>query len=229
MAFNQIARAKNALDNRKITMSVPCPSAKGKYSALMWNIVNNNPRITVFTNDPADSTDGGKISANMDIVTFYAFIELIKQMCAFDGETKVMIENKNFIFPGGKRSDQPVVVSELWVGKDKEGIVWISVTAKDRPRIKFPFGFADFHVFKKADGTPYTKAEMSVIAAQGYIEILQRFMAQLAVDNYVEPPKKQQTGGGGSNYSNNNNSGGNSGGGGGNKSFSDDSDDDIPF
>lgn len=247
--FRPPERVKNALDNRKLSMSVPCPGAQGKWSSLQWGLYANNPRITVFTNDPNDTGADkgyGKISANLDLPVFAAFLCELDKIIMGPEDVKVGIENKNFIFPGGKRSEKPVVVSTLWFGKNKEGEVWMSVVARDRPKIQFKFGAGqDFHHFVRGDGTPYSAGEWSQLCAKGYIRILEEMMPALAVANYVEPPKKdppaggggygggQRGGGGGGNYGGGgggqrggSNGGGNSGGGA--DSFGGDGDD-LPF
>jgi len=215
--FTPPPRAKTALDNRKLNLNTACPSAKGKFSSLIWGIHANNPRITVYTNDPNDTKDYGKISANLDMPVFYTFLALLNEVIEAPGELKYKLENKNFIFPGGKRSEKPVVTSELWFGKDKEGLIWISVTARDRPKIKFVFTHSDFHSFQQADGTPLSEAEVSKYVARGYVSILENMVADLAAANYVEPVKRD--------------TGDKSGGGGYQKSKPEasDMDDDIPF
>lgn len=234
--FQRPERVKNALDNRKLNLSAPTPGVQGAKASLIWGLYANNPRLTVYTNDPNDSGEQngyGKISANLDGPTFFAFLELLKVAANAPGEFKDKVENKNFIFPGGKRSERPVVVSELWAGKDKDGIVWISVTARDRPKIKFPILSPDFHQFIHGDGTPYEPAETSKLFALGYINLLDKMMAHLMVTLWVEPEKKDfggdrggnRGGGGGGGY--NRGGGGGSGGGGGGGSSG--GDDDIPF
>jgi uncharacterized membrane protein YgcG len=233
--FQRPERIKNALDNRKLNLSAPTPGVQGKYASLIWGLYSNNPRLTVYTNDPNDSGEQngyGKISANLDGPTFFAFLELLKIAVAAPGEFKDKVENKNFIFPGGKRSERPVVVSELWAGKDKDGLIWISVTARDRPKIKFPITNPDFHQFLHGDGTPYAPAETSKLFALGYINMLDKMMAHLMVTLWVEPEKKNPPGGGG-NYGGGGGGGGGynrggSGGGGGGTSAGGDGDD-IPF
>lgn len=214
----RVERVKNALDNRKLNLSTPTPGHVGKYASLIWGLYANNPRITVYTNDPNDqgaSKDYGKIMAKLDAPVFFAFLELLTR--ATEESTpldwKAKLENKNFIFPGGKRSDAPVVVSELWVGKDKEGMVWISIVDrnKERPRIKFLIGTSDFHRFLNADGTPMDAGETSQMFAKGYIKLLQQMMSTMLCTHWVEPEAKPQTGGNRPSYGNNNqgNQGGN--------------------
>jgi uncharacterized membrane protein YgcG len=233
MAGNFPQRVKNALDHRKLNLSAPTPGQQGKYSSLIWGFHANNPRITVWTNVPEDQTEkngNGKIAANMDTPVFFALMNLLYQAIDAPGEFRRKIENKNFIFPGGKRSEKPVVVSETHVGKDAEGCVYISVTARDRPKIKFVFGSSDFHqFFDGSTGEPLSKAECSVLFAKGYVRLLEGIVEGLAVANYEEPKPKEGSGGygnrGGGGGGGGRNYGGNSGGGGGNFGDSDD----MPF
>lgn len=210
MAFTPAPRVKNALDERKLGMSAPCPADKTKKSSLMYGLFSNNPRITVYTNDPADQgNEYGKITAKIDAMVFAAYIQLIKDAIAAPGEFSTKIENKNFTFFGGKRSDEPAVVSELMVGKDKEGVVWVAVMAKGRPKIKFPFGLTDFHRLIKSDGSEYTAAETSVLAARAMVSIMENLMPVMIANNYVEPPKKDAPRGGGNYNNGGNRNGGN--------------------
>jgi uncharacterized membrane protein YgcG len=222
MAFKPEPREKNALDNRKLNLSTPCPTAKGKFSNLQWALISNNPRVIVYTNDPDDATDkhnGGKITANLDLPIFFTFLELMRKAIESKEEVKFRIENKNFIFPGGKRSEKPIVTSELWVGKDKDGQLWICVTDavhKDRPKIKFPFVPSDFHSFFHQDGEKFSSAEVSEIYAKGYLKLLTNLMTHVAVNNFVEPKPREGGGGGGrGNYGGGGDRGGDRGGRGG--------------
>lgn len=208
--FQVTPRKKNALDHRKLNLSAPCPTAQGKYSTLIWGVHANNPRLTVYTGDPEDSSERtgyGRIAANLDTPTFYAFVELLERISRGPEDCKFKIENKNYTWFGGKRSEVPVVVSSLWVGKDKEGAVWISITAENRPIIKFYINIPDFHAMFHGDGTPFSKAETSTLFAIGYCALLRNMVSELLVKEYVEEaPKKpfdaskQNRGGGDGNF-----------------------------
>lgn len=231
--FRPPERIKNSLDNRKLTLSTPCPGQQGKWSSLSWGLYSNNPRITVYTNHPDDTGPDkgyGKITANLDLPVFVAFLKDLDTVIEGPNDVKRSIENKNFTFFGGKRSDVPAVVSTLHYGKNKDGEVWLSITAPNRPKIQFKFGSGsqNFHNFIHGDGTPFSVAEFSVLTARAYIDILERMMTHLAVNLFVEPPKKDAPQGnrqGGGNYG----GGGNRGGGGGGSKPSFDDSDDLPF
>lgn len=223
--FQRPQRKKNALDNAQLSLSANCPTAQGKRSSLSMNVIANNPRITVYTNDPNDANNNyGKITANLNLPVFGIYLEMLQQAVDFvptpeKPEFKTIIGNKNFIFPGGQRSKEPVPVSELHVGKNKEGVVWVAVldkSGKDRPRIQFPFTVSNFHDLRWGDGTALTPAEVSVLAARSHLRIWRDVMYQLVVNEYVEPPKKEFNGNGGGNRNGGGgNYGGNRGGGGG--------------
>jgi hypothetical protein len=247
--FRPAPRKKNALDNRKLHLSTPCPTAKGKWSSFQVNVFTAdktgepNPRITVFTNDPEDSGEKngyGKIQANLDPVVFYALMEKLSDIVngPIGTEDKVKCENKNFTFPGGKRSEEPSVVSEIHFGKDADGSCWISVTARDRPRIKFPFGPNDFHSLFHRGGEQFSKGESSVLWARGWIRLMTQLIPQFLISDWKEVVREQQggQGGGGGKWNNNRGSGGGGGDRGGYQKGNmsggaavDGADDDIPW
>jgi uncharacterized membrane protein YgcG len=245
MSDSRKERKKIALDNRKLHLSTPCPTAKGKWSSLQVNLFSNNPRITVYTNDPDDQGESkqyGKITASLDAQVFFVFLGKLTEIINGSAgvEEKVKIENKNFIFPGGKRSESPVVQSELHFGKDAEGVVWVSVTARDRPRIKFAFGRNDFHTLYHKTGEQFSAGEASVLFARGWVRIMENMMTHLLVTEWVEPEKKDNGGGnrngGGGGFNRNNSAGGNrgnsyggGGGGGGGGGSTEEVSDDIPW
>ena len=67
--FRGPTREKICLDHNKLRLGTACPTAEGKWSSLVWGIHKNNPRITVYTGDPADNTsrtNNGAIRAELD-------------------------------------------------------------------------------------------------------------------------------------------------------------------
>jgi hypothetical protein len=234
---------KIALDNTKLGLSAPCPTAEGKWSNLRWGLGGgSNPRITVYTGDPNDSnqsTNNGRIRAELDTVNVYSLLLLIRQAIVNEPGWKKNIKCSNFIYPGGKRSEKPVHLTDVWVGKDRDGIVYLSVVdamKKDRPVIKFPI-LADqrWQTFIHGDGTPFTKAEASTLYAEAYAMMLQQLYGNLLVTEYKppEPRDNNRQGGNGGGYQRNNNGGGNGAGSGGynnrSQSSSDIPEDDLPF
>lgn len=183
-------KQKTMLNNPKLRLSAPCPTAKGKYSNLSWDIWNSNPRIVVATNDPSltnPDNQYGRITAAMDAPTMMAFLEILKDVALSDKADKVKIENYGNQKGGDPKS--PVHLTDLWVGKDDSGLVFISVVNKADgwPVIKFVFGPTDsrYHKVFHGDGSEFTKAEISKAYAMGYAKMLASVYNQLFVRDYV--------------------------------------------
>jgi len=197
---------KTPLQLDKLALSAPCPSAQGKYSKLIWNISTAkngmNPRIVVYTNDPSEANERhrGQISANLDLPAFYAMLQLLYKLADADPETVLepyILQNSNFTFPGGKRSAEPSVVTELRFGRDKAGVCWISVldvTNQNRPKIKFEFMPSRFHKFINRAGEELSKQAVSAATVKGYVKILENMLTQIAVSSFDPEfdPKAEQ-------------------------------------
>jgi hypothetical protein len=213
MADEKEKQRKHALNNPKIILTAVCPTANTKVSQMKWSTYLNNPQMEVRTNDPSlmNKENGyGQIRVGMDAPIFWAFLEMIKMAIDSPIEWKNRIKNDDY------NCDH---LSDIWVGKDKDGCVYISLISKkeDKPVIKFIFGAAHlpnnvtnsrFHYLFHADGTPYTKAEESVIYAKSYYRLLDTIMGNVLVHEYVEPPPyvpkgEFNKGGGGGGYNNN--------------------------
>jgi hypothetical protein len=183
------ARAKTPLDNNKLQLYAM--NDEGKSARLLWSIINNNPRITVYTNMSTDSGEEknfGRISANLDMPVFMTVLELLNNVGSLPNGEKYVMENKGYTYVGGRRSDNPTKVSELWIGKDAEGVVWLSVVAEGRPKIKFELLLPSFHTLMSAStGQPLGKAKVSEIVAKGYVRLLTQLVPVIYNDHYVEP------------------------------------------
>lgn len=238
MAFTPPPKKKTAIDNTKLGLSAPCPTAEGKWSTLKWGLNNNNPFIVVYTGDPSDdtpNTPNGRIKAELDLPMVMMILNLLEQAITEEPGWKMCVECLNYIFPGGKKSDKPVNTANVWIGKDKEGSIFISVVdaiRKDRPVIKFDLAPSNFwfHINQRT-GETITKQESSVIWTKGYVDLLRNLYANLAVTEYTPPKPRDNNGSGG-----NNNRGG---GGGNNRNYNNNNrsdggsasvdDDDMPF
>ena len=203
-------RKKMVLDNDKLRLRAP--NAKGKMAALNWGLYSNNPRLTVYTHDPDDTVDNGVIRAALDAPTFFAFLELLSEAINSREAFRKKIDNLNYTFPGGRRSETPSVVSSLIVGREDDGTIYVSIAAPRRPVVKFPFTNPEFHNFFHGDGTQYSKADISNVYARSYLRMLSTLMTTAMDSNYTPPKPREDNGG-----NRNGGGGGNKGGWGGNK------------
>lgn len=209
----------NALGEWKLRLSADPVNGGQKRPSMSLSVSKNNPRLTVRTNVEGDK-DYGKIVAAMDTPTFYSLMRELAKLATESGKTKRAVENHNYIFPGGKRSEKPVLVSTTMVGREEDGRIYIAVIANDRPKIKFYFSSPYFHHLIKEDGSKFSPAEDSASYCLSTIESWKALIPFVLYHEYVEPDFNKRGGGGNNNGGGGNNWGGNSGGGnyGGNNS-----------
>lgn len=224
---------KNALNTRKMHLSAP--NAAGKFAGMNIRLHNNNFRIQVYTNDPNDPKQGA-ITAAMEPYAFSMMLAALEEAIAAPGEYRNFIDNTGYKFIGGKRGDKPEVLSRTVIGKDADGVLYISVVEGGRPNVKFPLLPSMWHVLRNSGGDVEEKALTSRLFTKGWVKIW-TVMLQGLIAYYKEEEQKQGGNGGGGGFNRGGNGGGNGGGGfgggrgngGGSGGGASDSDDDIPW
>lgn len=200
-------KPSNVLDNGKLTLSAP-KLANGEFPPkFKVGTYNNNPQYTVFSG-VTSAKRGGVISAGMDPITFYTSLRLIERM--IDEPTPqetVTYEIENHAGRGAEKA----IKSRTIIGKDPEGIVFISILDVDdsMPKVRFNFD-ADF--YHKINVNGMTKGQISCISAQGFVDAWRSILGPHLVQSYEKVVFRGNGGGGGS-YNKGGNSGSNSGGG----------------
>lgn len=154
----------------KFQLYTPTPNTPGKNSAMRFSSYRGNPRISVFTNVAGD-TGKGIINAAMNPETFFIFLDLLEGIAKNKSPDKYKIDCSTLIRNNetGERATERTLSAELYFGRDDHGIVWISVTAPDRPRIKFEFRVSNFHKIFKGDGTAINETEASSYQALAFV------------------------------------------------------------
>lgn len=165
--------------------------------------------FTVYTN-VKDDKNNGKIEANMTLYDFNAVLAAIQELA--DGKIPEKrhypFENKRPVFKDGKPTDTLFTESTTIVGVDKEDAIFIALSAKSRPSIRFYF-LPDGHKhLGYSDGSAVPKSVITRLYAKGILETLRQLVSPIAIATYEAPEPKQQGGGGGYN----NRGGGNGGG-----------------
>lgn len=160
----------------KHVLFTQAPGSQNKNSRLVWGVLNGNPRISVFTNVPSDQqTRYGIITAAMDPNTFLGFLTQFERVARGQIE-KFKVECRNS--PRDKDGKQGEIrkVSDVFVGRNEQGIIWISVVDADekRPKIVFEYRISRYHQFFKPDGSAFTEAEASQVVALASISALRQ-------------------------------------------------------
>lgn len=155
------------------------PVENNQRASLQWAIRDGYPRITVFTRIKSDNDGKGFINAPFDIFTFIALLDKIEQTAKSPGPSKSMVTCKHWPRDEtGKITGDLEVTSEVWFGKNDDGVVWISVTAPNKPKIVFEFLLSNYHEFKNSKGEPISKSEGSMLKTISMMRLLKHHYTQ---------------------------------------------------
>lgn len=207
---------KTIFDDPKLKLTAPSPSGQGKAS-LRFSVWKGNPRIQVWTGN-RDEHEGGKVDAKVDLPHFMAFVAALRRVIDFkptEAEPEIRwrmeIGRPRWI---NKKPDGVTIDADLFVGKDREGRVYLSVVSrKSNTAVKFPFKNNDFHNMFNAQGQQLSVGESTEFMAEGFYEILRTLIPLWCRDTWEARDPNQQGGGGNNNWQNNRNNGGGNGGG----------------
>lgn len=184
---------------------------------LYWAIFDGNPRIVVRTQDPNDKDNNyGTIVAPMDPIIMSVLSDIIRQAADAEPGWRQKITNKS-TWHNGQKLQEPTRINDIIVGKDSEGCVYIALHEDNRPNLRFLFGPSTFHYLIKNDGSPLSKAELSVLFAKGYANmVMQAVGTIIGYSSYAGVYKEHEgekntsyrpSGNSGNNYSNGGNRG----------------------
>lgn len=238
-------REKTVLDDNVLKLyAEKLPEGTGR-PAFSWYFQNNNPRIDVYTNMPNDP-DNGKIRADIGINVAYEILCELEDLseATTDEEYNARWENHGRTWNRAEnRSNKELSPkSNIVVGRDKKGRIYIALLSVggDRPKIRFYFGE---NIYRKLyiNGQPASDAELSRRAVRGWLKSIEHLLPVIAAINWEEKVREDggnnNNRGNGGGYNNsgsyrNNNGGGNSNGGSGGRyqqSSNSGDEDDIPF
>lgn len=192
---------KNALSEWKLRVEGPQLEGAKFPSALGLSVIQNQPRLEVFTNIQS-APNKGIIRGAMSTNDFYLFLDLVRQAIDAEPGTQYRMPNRK---GHPKRMEH---VSTSIVGKDKEGMVFITVTAEGQQKVKFVMAPSVHHQgIKDQNGEDIDPAVISRSFARGWVEMASKLVANVLDTHYTEPQPRNNNGGG-------NRGGGNQGGGG---------------
>lgn len=178
---------KSILDESKLTLKAKSDKYPDTVATLKVSVLNNNPRITVFTGVKSEGNNG-VIFAPMDGVTFYIFLETLSEVIAGPREHRLTIANHNV------RDGEKKVISRTVIGKDVDGIVYLGLVAPDRAKFKFEFRISDWHQLVDASGKELPASETSAMKAKAWVNLMERLVSNVMTDQYTPyvPPTTEK-------------------------------------
>lgn len=161
----------NIVEFPTLTIFAPAPGVEGKLSRLVFGLVNDNPRLTVFTNVPDGSgqTDGkGRPRGAMIMVPMNRDDLHILLQAVQDTATKP--DHGSYVFEysttkateGGQR--EKFLAAKIAVGRDEDGVIYLAVKSEGKPSVKFSFELSPYAKINY-NGKPVEKNLGSSLAA----------------------------------------------------------------
>lgn len=171
MATNFKDRPMPVFRNLKnYTLFAPAVEEGGKQARLTLSFMDGRPRFTLFTNV---STDEGKgiIGAGYYPEIFFGIVDRFETILTAEPGTVIPVRNlKPIRTDEGRLTGEKIVSSQLNFGKDESGVLYISLIAPGRTKMKFMFTLSEYHQIFKADKSAITEEEASVLVASGWLK-----------------------------------------------------------
>ena len=160
---------------------------------LVFGLRDGNPRITVYTGVTGPS---GVIAFPSDYPTMVGVLQLLKDVIrSKPGEEKYAITSVGTVYENNKPTKEKKVLATLHIGKSKEGLVYFSVIAENKPKIVFTVKPSPFHQFIDGSKNPVPDSVISERIAMGLadmiLNLISQALVQYSVESYETGARKQ--------------------------------------
>jgi len=163
-------------------LSLYADTEKDKYASLTWSIRAGYPRVTVYTDNSnsfkTEFSYDNLIIAPMDSVTVNTLIANLRTVADSKETTSLTIKCYNVKYVDNVKTDEIMLQATIIVGKDDEGVVYISVTQEGKKNVVFKLlPKLKWHKFLGPDHKVIEdNSKLSTMFAKSYIARLQSLM-----------------------------------------------------
>lgn len=167
----------------RLAMKAKVPDHEGMTATLRWDMRDGHPRATVWYNDKNSQNNKEKnfLIAATDSIAFEMMLHGLEEM--INDDTGAELRNKltclGAVYLNGQIAERRALKSEIWYGRTKDGIYWISPQAAGKPKVVFTFNISEWHEIYKNNGDKLSPAESSKWACKVYIRQLKEFISNL--------------------------------------------------
>lgn len=214
---HQNQRIETPMDDWRLVLAGAVTKGAEKAPLLRPGIAHDGSlKLTVFTNAPSDE---GKHNGKIEFTGGPQQMEMLRAMlekaASSTTATEMVIENHEFTWMKGQRSEDVKLRSKLHVGRTDDGRIYIAVLSYDnnRPKIRFYFGNNQkFRVVSPNDANTVSESEISSLWAKTWISAVgTTYTAYLAKHYRTKDERKEMNGRDNNNGNRGGNGGGNSG------------------
>ena len=157
--------------------------------SLHWGVRMGFPRITVIPEriEEGDNYIEKIITAPFNVPTLHLLLEYMEEIVNGEKGQYKSIECRNVKYVNGERTSETFVQSTVIVGKDKDGIIFITLVSEGKKKVKFSI-LPDSRWYRiYHNNTEVTdKAEISRVFGRAYIKAVRQAYNQERLEENVK-------------------------------------------
>lgn len=163
----------------------------GKNPRLILSFRDGNPRFVVYTgNQGSDSV----INFPSDVPTMVSILNTLKDVVKSEPGTQFSFDSLTNVYQDNRPTKEKRVVSTLYLGKSKEGYVYLSIISEGKPKLVFTIKKSDYHKFKDSNKNEISDAKVSEMLANGiadtFLNLISTVILQYTVEEYTDGIRK---------------------------------------
>jgi hypothetical protein len=165
------------------------PNDKKTAPVMFVYVLNGNPRFRLYMND------GGKKAAipiAFDPIKFDMILESIMSIANNSTADKIIVSVRASFYEG-KKLEKPIVTSRVTIGRDNEGVVYISLHPKDKQPAIFNFLPSFWAELLGSDGEKLSLDKASSICARSWATLIRGMMSSYLVANASNPKEEKES------------------------------------
>lgn len=149
---------------------------------LTLSFRDGNPRFVVYTGDK----DVKPINFPADFIIMETVLDRFRQIIDGPNGIKTSITSLGAKYDdNNRRTNEKRLVSTLYIGKNKEGIVYMLIKEESKPDIVFAFRKNEWHGFMDESSQEIPEATLSKYFAKAFVELTSRALGYF-IGKYTE-------------------------------------------
>lgn len=150
-----------------------------KRPRMVFGFRDGNPRVIVYTGETGPAA---VLTFGAEHLTFGSFLETIQEVIDSEPGTKFQVDGLTPVYENNVATDQMKLLSSLFVGKSREGIVYFSVIMEGKPKMVFSLKPSIYHKFYDGSKNPLPDSAVSIRMAKSLRKFLYEIVSRVLVD-----------------------------------------------
>ncbi len=150
-----------------------------KRPRMIFSFRDGNPRVIVYTGETGPAA---VLTFGAEHLTFGALLETINDVIKAEPGTKFQIDGLTQVYEDNKPTDQLKILSSVFVGKSREGIIYFSVLMEGKPKLVFSLKPSVYHKFYDGSKNLLQDSDVSIRMATSLVKYLYGVLTTVLVD-----------------------------------------------